>query len=156
MPGGSARAGRDLLDQLRPRPTLLNRLAKTPSGGMARKLERRDLVWCTGLACSSWMEADLRIERPKARQREMRRGDRPALRRTGRSPVQLTALLHSTGSRTIWPTASAVVDHGSIVVEGLPEQLKSDLNGDTVDELLSAESRRQLNCGLLRAAARAT
>ena len=42
----------------------------------------------------------------------------------------------------------AIVDHGRVVVEGTPEELKSELHGDTVQVEL-ARRRRPRGCGRL-------
>jgi ABC-2 type transport system ATP-binding protein len=111
------------------------RLAKTFSGGMARKLDvaiglmhRPQVLFLdeptTGLDPQARTELWAEIGRL-----------------TADEDVAVLLTTHYLEEADQLADRLAIVDHGAVVVEGTPEQLKAELNGDTVQvELASAEA----------------
>jgi ABC-2 type transport system ATP-binding protein len=111
------------------------RLAKTFSGGMARKLDvaiglmhRPQVLFLdeptTGLDPQARTELWAEIERLSANEQ-----------------VAVLLTTHYLDEADQLADRLAIVDHGRVVVEGTPEQLKAELNGDTVQvELAAAEA----------------
>ncbi|MGH3628219.1 MAG: ATP-binding cassette domain-containing protein [Sciscionella sp.] len=113
-----------------------NRLVKTYSGGMARKLDvalglmhRPQVLFLdeptTGLDPQARSEMWAEIARMAAEER-------------------MTVLLttHYLDEADRLATRLAIVDHGKVVVQGTPEQLKSELRGDTVQVELAEPATR--------------
>ena len=112
-----------------------DRLAKTFSGGMARKLDvaiglmhRPQVLFLdeptTGLDPQARTELWAEIERLSAHEQ-----------------VAVLLTTHYLDEADQLADRLAIVDHGRVVVEGTPEQLKAELNGDTVQvELATAEA----------------
>jgi ABC-2 type transport system ATP-binding protein len=110
-----------------------DRLAKTFSGGMARKLDvaiglmHRPAVLfldepTTGLDPQARAELWAEIDRLSAHEQ-----------------VAVLLTTHYLDEADQLADRLAIVDHGRVVVEGTPEQLKAELNGDTVQvELATA------------------
>jgi ABC-2 type transport system ATP-binding protein len=111
------------------------RLAKTFSGGMARKLDvaiglmhRPQVLFLdeptTGLDPEARTELWAEIGRLSAHEQ-----------------VAVLLTTHYLDEADELADRLAIVDHGRIVVEGTPEQLKAELNGDTVQvELATADA----------------
>jgi ABC-2 type transport system ATP-binding protein len=111
------------------------RLAKTFSGGMARKLDvaiglmhRPQVLFLdeptTGLDPQARTELWAEIGRLSAHEQ-----------------VAVLLTTHYLDEADQLADQLAIVDHGRIVVEGTPEQLKAELNGDTVQvELATADA----------------
>ena len=135
MPLASARArAAELLDRF-DLVDAADRLAKTYSGGMARKLDV-----AIGLVHRPRV---LFLDEPTSGLDPEARAEMWAEIGRLSADEEVTVLLttHYLDEADRLADRLAIVDHGRIVVEGTPEQLKSDLNGDTVHvELLSAES----------------
>jgi len=113
------------------------RLAKTYSGGMARKLDvaiglmhRPQVLFLdeptAGLDPEARSEVWAEIERL-----------------SGSEGMTVLLTTHYLEEADQLADRLAIVDHGRIVVEGTPEELKSELHGDTVNvELTSADAAR--------------
>ncbi len=112
-----------------------DRLAKTFSGGMARKLDvaiglmhRPQVLFLdeptTGLDPQARTQLWAEIERLSADEQ-----------------VAVLLTTHYLEEADQLADRLAIVDHGRVVVEGTPEELKAELNGDTVQvELAAAEA----------------
>ncbi len=112
-----------------------DRLAKTFSGGMARKLDvaiglmhRPQVLFLdeptTGLDPQARTELWAEIERLSVHE-----------------DVAVLLTTHYLDEADQLADQLAIVDHGRVVVEGTPEQLKAELNGDTVQvELATVEA----------------
>jgi ABC-2 type transport system ATP-binding protein len=132
LQGMSGRDARRRADQLLDRFRLAdagNRLARTYSGGMARKLDvaiglmHRPAVLfldepTTGLDPEARAEMWAEIER-------LASGD-------GAEPTTVLLTTHYLEEADRLADRLAIVDHGRIVVEGSPDELKSALRGDRV------------------------
>ena len=148
--GMSGRSARSRAAELLSRFALddaADRLAKTFSGGMARKLDvaiglmhRPQVLFLdeptTGLDPQARAELWAEIGRLAAHEEV--------------AVLLTTHYLDEADQLADW---LAIVDHGRVVVEGTPEQLKAELNGDTVQlELASAEAMPTALASLSRVA----
>jgi ABC-2 type transport system ATP-binding protein len=132
LQGISGRAARVRADELLDRFRLTeagNRLARTYSGGMARKLDvaiglmhRPSVLFLdeptTGLDPEARAEMWVEIERLAAG--------------TDADPTTVLLTTHYLDEADRLADRLAIVDHGRVVVEGSPEELKSALRGDRV------------------------
>jgi ABC-2 type transport system ATP-binding protein len=126
---------RERADELLARFDLPDRLAKTFSGGMARKLDV-----AIGLMHRPRV---LFLDEPTTGLDPEARADMWAEIGRLSADERMTVLLttHYLDEADRLADRLAIVDHGRIVVEGEPERLKHELRGDTVQvELASAES----------------
>lgn len=126
MPRTAARArAAELLDRFGLAPDA-DRLAKTFSGGMARKLDV-----AIGLVHRPQV---LFLDEPTTGLDPEARADMWTEIATLSTDEQMTVLLttHYLDEADQLADRLAIVDHGQIVIQGTPEELKSELHGDTV------------------------
>jgi ABC-2 type transport system ATP-binding protein len=143
MPSSSAQArAADLLARFA-LDDAADRLAKSFSGGMARKLDvaiglmhRPQVLFLdeptTGLDPQARAELWAEIDRLAAREH-----------------VAVLLTTHYLDEADQLADRLAIVDHGRVVVEGTPEQLKAELNGDTVQIELATAAAMPTALGLL-------
>ncbi|HTW20362.1 MAG TPA: ATP-binding cassette domain-containing protein [Mycobacteriales bacterium] len=138
VPGAAAHArAKDLLARFALEDAA-DRLAKTYSGGMSRKLDV-----AIGLMHSPpvlFLDEPTTGLDPEARAQmwtEIRR-------LTDGEGITVLLTTHYLDEADALADRLAIVDHGRVVVEGTPEELKSELYGDTIQvELVSAASGAQ-------------
>jgi ABC-2 type transport system ATP-binding protein len=143
MPRSSARARAQELLTLFGLDDVAERLAKTYSGGTARKLDV-----AIGLMHRPQV---LFLDEPTAGLDPEARADLWAeigrLSAVERMTVLVTT--HYLEEADHLADRLAIVDHGKIVVEGTPEELKSELHGDTVNVELRSAAMAQAAIGRL-------
>jgi ABC-2 type transport system ATP-binding protein len=146
LQGASGRAAKHRADELLARFQLsdvADRLAKTYSGGTSRKLDV-----AIGLMHGPQV---LFLDEPTTGLDPQARTEMWAEIRRISSGEQMTVLLttHYLDEADQLADRLAIVDHGKVVVEGTPDELKRELHGDTIHVELGSEADSSPAVGLL-------